>query len=179
MHPRIAELTEFIAARREEVLAAAALVPPELRQHRPEPDVWSVAEVLDHLARVERGVSKLVTNLVAEGRARGLGAELSTGSVLRSLDGLALGDRSRFIAAPERVMPRGDATADDALAALAASRSVLLAALAEGDGLALGELTWAHPLGTLDLYQWVLFVGKHEARHAEQMREIGRRLPAA
>jgi hypothetical protein len=28
----------------------------------------------------------------------------------------------------------------------------------------------------LDLYQWILFVGQHEARHAGQVAEIGRAL---
>jgi hypothetical protein len=37
----------------------------------------------------------------------------------------------------------------------------------------LGELTQKHPvLGTLNLYQWVLFVAAHEARHTAQIREI-------
>ncbi|MEO7237074.1 MAG: hypothetical protein ABIZ96_00505 [Gemmatimonadales bacterium] len=33
----------------------------------------------------------------------------------------------------------------------------------------------AYPtLGALNLYQWGLFVGQHEARHAEQLKDIGR-----
>ncbi|MEA2712972.1 MAG: hypothetical protein QOK27_933, partial [Gemmatimonadales bacterium] len=40
---------------------------------------------------------------------------------------------------------------------------------------ALGGLTFSHPLlGSLDLYQWILFVGQHEARHAAQIAELGR-----
>jgi hypothetical protein len=47
------------------------------------------------------------------------------------------------------------------------------------DGLALGALRWAHPaLGELDLYQYILFIGQHEARHARQIVEIGELLEA-
>jgi hypothetical protein len=82
--------------------------------------------------------------------------------------------------APDTVAPRGDRTAAQALAALAVSREALLAAIRTGNGLALGELTFVHPLlGSLDLYQWILFVGQHEARHAEQIAEIGRGLTGA
>jgi hypothetical protein len=59
------------------------------------------------------------------------------------------------------------------LAALAESRRELLSALDLADGLALGQISFPHPLiGPLDLYQWVLFVGQHEARHAAQIEEI-------
>jgi uncharacterized damage-inducible protein DinB len=34
-------------------------------------------------------------------------------------------------------------------------------------------------LGPLTLYEWVLFVGQHEARHAGQVRDIARQLAAA
>jgi hypothetical protein len=31
-------------------------------------------------------------------------------------------------------------------------------------------------LGPLNLYQWVLFVGQHEARHAGQLQDLARLL---
>jgi len=53
------------------------------------------------------------------------------------------------------------------------SREMLRAAVAEADGLALGSITHPHPvLGEIDLYQWILFVGHHEARHAQQIDEV-------
>lgn len=47
----------------------------------------------------------------------------------------------------------------------------------EYDGLALGSVTAPHPvLGEIDVYQWLLFLGAHEGRHADQVREIGEAL---
>jgi hypothetical protein len=41
------------------------------------------------------------------------------------------------------------------------------------DGIAIDAVTHPHPvLGVIDAYQWFIFIGSHEARHAEQIREI-------
>jgi hypothetical protein len=45
------------------------------------------------------------------------------------------------------------------------------------DGLALSQVGFPHPaLGTLNLYQWLLFSAGHHARHAAQIREIATQL---
>lgn len=179
MHPRLQELVDRLAAERQTVLDAADRVPAALRDRRPAPDRWSVAEVLAHLARVERGVARLAAMLIDEGRAAGLGPETSTASVLGVLDHAGLRDRSHRVEAPDRVAPDGATTAEQARAALSTTRSSLLEALARGDGLALGTLRRAHPvLGELDLYAWLLFVAEHEARHAAQIDEVGAALGA-
>jgi hypothetical protein len=122
---------------------------------------------------VERGVVRLVGHTLAGAKAAGIGPERELTSMLGSLDAFQLTRRERPIRAPEPVQPRGELTASQALAALAESRRELLSALDRADGFALGQITFPHPLiGPLDLYQWVLFVGQHEARHAAQIEEI-------
>jgi hypothetical protein len=75
------------------------------------------------------------------------------------------------------VVPNSEARAPGVHDALRRSRADLHAALRDGDGLALGEITATHPaLGVINLYQWVLFVGQHEARHTRQVRDIVQRL---
>lgn len=177
MHPRLAELVAYTVAQRSALLAAVNGVPEAYRSQRPALDCWCVAEVLEHLHRVERGISRLAAQGIDRARSQGVGPERNQESLLGSLDDFHLDQRSRRIVAPGPVSPRGELSTDQALAALRESRQALLSALSSGDGLALGEITFAHPLlGVLDLYQWVLFVGQHEARHAEQIREIGARL---
>ena len=183
MHPRLTELLSYIDEQRAELEAAVAEVPSALRAVHPTPDAWSVAQVLDHLAIVEAGVARLVGKRVARAREAGLGPETSIGSVLGSLDHVREGgiaDSPLKRVAPEIVQPRPDADAEAALVALARSRTELRAQLAAADGLALGEVTATHAsLGELNLYQWVLFVGQHERRHARQVREIAARLADA
>lgn len=177
MHPRIAELIDYVQRQRIALLDAVSLIPEPLRDRRCDAATWSAAEVLEHLHRVESGIARLISRSVERAKADGLALEQDASSVLASLDTLRLLDRSLRITAPDPVMPRGEMTAAQATAALTDSRQALVSALDEADGLALGQITRTHPtLGTLDLYQWVLFVGQHEARHAAQVQDIARQL---
>ena len=177
MHPRIGELLAYLETQRTVLWSAVGLIPESLRDRRPDPDAWSVAEVLEHLHRVERGIARLIARTLERAGTDAIELEHEEGSVLGSLDALDLLDRSRPLSAPEPVMPRGELTAVQAMAALMESRDALVSALKSGDGLALGRITHHHPLlGQLNLYQWVLFVGQHEARHAGQLHDTVRRL---
>lgn len=177
MHPRIAELLDYAQAQRVALFEALSLIPESERDRRCNAETWSAAEVLEHLHLVESGIARLLTRSLERARAAGLEPENQVGSVLATLDGLRLTDGSRRMSAPESVMPRGELTAAEGVVALTESRQVLLAALLEADGLALGQVTRVHPtLGPLNLYQWVLFVGQHEARHAGQLQDLARRL---
>jgi hypothetical protein len=180
VHPRVAELVDYIVRQRAVLLDAVSAVPEARRDLRVTADEWSVAAVLEHLHRVESGIARLLARSVARARSSGLAAESEVSSVLGSLDSLGLLQRDRRLEAPDPVRPRGDYTASQALVALVGSRDALLAAIGEGDGLALSAITYPHPLlGPLNLYQWVLFVGQHEARHAAQIAEVGRALAGA
>ena len=62
---------------------------------------------------------------------------------------------------------------DDAIGPSNGPAGILRGAVDRADGLAIGEVTAPHPfLGSLNLYQWLIFLGAHEARHAAQIREI-------
>lgn len=177
MHPRIAELLAYAQLQRLALFEAVSLIPEPLRDRRVDAETWSAAEVLEHLHRVESGIARLLTRSVERAQAAGLEPENEVGSLLASLDSLRLTDRSRRMSAPEPVMPRGELTAAQGMAALTESREALVSALQQADGLALGRITRDHPiLGPLNLYQWVLFVGQHEARHAGQLHDLARQL---
>jgi hypothetical protein len=173
MHPRLAELLDYAAAQRAGLLEAVHSVPEPLRAVRPAPGVWSVAEVLEHLHRTESGVASIVTERLGEALAAGLEAERDSDSVLGGLDRFRIPRPGRRVTAPSPVQPTGAMGWSEALARLAASREALLRAVMPGDGLALGQVVHPHPiLGPLTLYQWILFVGQHEARHATQIRGL-------
>jgi hypothetical protein len=177
MHPRIMELLDYAELQRVALFAAVSLIPEPLRDRRSDPETWSAAEVLEHLHRVESGITWLLRHSLERAKAATLEAENELGSMLGSLDALQLLDRSRRIKAPELVTPRGELSAAQGMAALTESRQGLVSLLQEADGLALGRITQPHPLlGPLNMYQWVLFVGQHEARHASQVEDIARGL---
>jgi uncharacterized damage-inducible protein DinB len=180
MHPRLTELVEYVDAQRAALLDAASAIPPERWTERPSPDRWSVAEVLEHLYMVEHSCARVIAKRAAEARAAGHPAETATSSRLGALDGSDFRDRTTRREAPERVAPTGALSSDEVRSAVDRSRAELREAIAAADGLALESVRFAHArLGDLDLYQWILFIGHHEARHTAQVIEIMTQLGAA
>lgn len=176
MHPRLAEIMEYVDDRRADLESAARGLPYERWSERPTDEFWSVAQVFDHLHLSESGIARLLAKRIARAKEAGLGPERSDESVMGGLDFFPVVDGPKR-QAPEIVVPRADARAPDVVDALRRSRGDLHAALREGDGLALGDVTATHPaLGVINLYQWVLFVGQHEERHTRQVAEIVRKL---
>jgi hypothetical protein len=172
MHPRTNELLTYLDAQRAALRDAFEGVPRELRDRKPTPDRWSAANVIEHLAIVEGRIAGRFAGLIAEARANGHAAESSTDPIVPTIDMSRVVDRTSRINAPDPIQPTG-LTADAAWAALDKSRAALRETLNAGDGLALGTMTSPHPLfGPMPLYQWYVFLGAHEARHASQIREI-------
>ncbi len=176
MHARLAEIVQYVDERRAALEAVALQLPYERWSERPAGDSWSVAQVFDHLHLSEAGTARLLAKRIARAKEAGLGPEQSTESLMRCLDFFPVVEGPKR-QAPEIVVPRADARAPDVHEALRRSRADLHAVLRDGDGLALGEVTATHPaLGVINAYQWVLFIGQHEERHAGQIRRIGRAL---
>jgi hypothetical protein len=129
---------------------------------------------LDHLAVTHGRVASAINKWIAEAKAAGLGPETSTDSLLNSIPSERILDRSRKVKAPEAILPRSDVDAETAWSELEQAREKLRTAFLSGDGLALEQVIQPHPvLGPINMYQWTLFNGSHEARHALQIREIG------
>ena len=171
MHPRTRELLDYLDAQRAILRAAFDAVPADARGKAPAPGTWSPGAVVEHLAIVSRGIAKVLSTKIAQGRAAGLGPETSTEPVLPTFDVARMADRSSRRTAPSMVQPTG-LDPDAAWAALEQATVALRASMMEGDGLALGTVTHPHPaLGPISLYHWIAFIGAHEARHAAQIRE--------
>jgi hypothetical protein len=173
MHSRTEELLNYLNTQHERTRLAVDRVPVAQRERRPGTDRWSVSEVLEHLSIVERRIHRLLQMKIAEARATGLGAERDESPVVGTMDMDRVLDRTRKITAGEAALPTGNLSAEDAWHALDNARASLCDTVRECDGLAIGEIMHPHPvLGPINLYQWIAFVGAHEARHAAQIVEI-------
>ncbi len=170
MHPRMAEIAAYLDETRGAIVRAVESLSPEDAARRPSPEAWSVDEILTHLSLVEPGVAKRVAKSVGKAKGEGLERETADASVLGSLEGPALDRLNEKQIAPEFVEPKAVLGKSEALAALALSRESLRYAMADADGWALAKVAAPHPrLGTLDMYQWLVFLGRHEARHLAQI----------
>jgi hypothetical protein len=168
--------TEILALLETERAALRAIIdrtPAPLRARRPAPERWSIVEVLEHLTRVETGVARLLT---VRGRAAPAAQPAEVAPADAQLDAARIArlrDRNERIEAPERIRPAGTSEPAEALRALAAARAELVAALVAADPAALDGVVHTHAeLGPLTLRGWAEFVAHHEARHADQVREI-------
>jgi hypothetical protein len=172
MDPRLPLLRSALDAQREALASAYEATPPELRDARSAEDRWSVAEVLEHLAQTERGVARLLTELIARAAPRPADEPFSERVFLHHVEMPEFLDRTRRFRGTQ---PTGEMSATDAWTELGRTRLDLIEAVERGAGLRLEDHAYPHPfVGDLDLYQWIAFVGLHEVRHAEQIRGMGR-----
>jgi len=172
---RLAEIVDYLEVTRAHLLESAKRVSPSFAEIRPRTGAWCVAEILMHVAMVEGWAARLTSRSTSLGREQGIGRETSEESVLSSLDRFSVTKPVQPMMTTERGIPPRDSTMTQALEALGASRRALREALHDADGLNLGALTRHHPLlGDLNIYQWALFVGQHEERHARQIERTVR-----
>jgi DinB superfamily len=181
MHPRLTAAIEHADHARLVLLSALDAIPVPLQEARPSEEAWSAAEVIEHLARVERGISKLHAMKVAELQAMPVIPREMVGAEPMNIEKFAtVPDRGTRLDAPERTRPTGELSASEARTMLLEVRRAHLEQLRESDGLALSAVTHPHPyFGALDMYEWVYFIGSHELRHAEQLRDLAAHFTAA
>jgi len=167
MNAHTEKLLDHLAKSRNILHTAVDAVPSELRDQRPRPDSWSVAEILEHLNIVD-------TRFTALWRMKSAGTPALNGRVPEiTFDPERVRDRTKKAEATGPIRPTGAVEAATARTTLEVTRQHLKDAIAEADARDLSRVLHPHPLfGELNLYQWVLFLASHEERHAAQIREI-------
>ncbi len=146
---------ERIVARTDEIAAIA----------RSAPGRWSPLETLEHLAVVERGVHKAITQAAGSGPT-----ELRT----RQHDALIIGLATfpRKVKAPEPVTPSGRFGPIGETLQVFRERRTITLDLARALDVAWDSHHSPHPIfGPLDIGQWLLLAATHGERHALQMSE--------
>ena len=157
---------------RDALRVAVDLVPPALRDRALSADRWSVAGVLEHLALVDERNTALLTAGIASAQGTAATPETAGAERLPATIETMLADRSARRSAPEHFHPQGLAW-DAAWARAEAARAALRRLLEEVDPELATRVVHTHPrFGALSVSQWGQFLAAHEARHAEQVREI-------
>lgn len=169
MPSRLAELLAYVDRETEQLRALYESLPPDRRGVRTDPARWSPAEVVKHLAMVDRRITQRLAALVAEARA--LPPETDTSPLLPNPVIARVKNRESRFRTGQASEPV-DADPDRVWEELMETRRALVDVLAGADGVALSAVSAPHPaLGTFNGYEWVMFVGAHAARHADQIRE--------
>jgi hypothetical protein len=170
MNEKLREVVTEIGRERQALHDSVADLSQKQLDTRPAPEMWSVGEILDHLRLLETSVIRLLSKQAEKAKERGLGPDLTGGSVLDSLDHFAVEQGTRKLQAPSLVIPVAGKGREELLAALHRSRAELIDAVERLAPYDLNHLVFPHPFfGPLNMYQWILLVGQHESRHRLQI----------
>jgi|SRR5579871_1249542 len=162
---------EFILKRLEEgrdaFLCSFEYLSETQLKFKPQPDRWSIADCVEHVALTEDGMYARVT----KGAPNPAGAALDPEKYERFVSAVIA--RRRKVVAPDPMQPTGHfasiATAREQFVTSRA-RAIEYVRACTGD---LRTLFAKHPLlGDIDCYQFLLLLAVHPARHAAQIEEI-------
>ena len=168
----ISEAIAIVGERHEDLRREVAGLSGEQSAFREAPDRWTIAEVVEHLAIVQDGMSRITNKLVKEAEAAG--ATVNPDEPIVGVNTDFIPERkSRWFQAPENVRPSGAVALEDSLDKLANDFERLTALRPRIEAVDLSSVSFPHAaFGPLSGYQWLALLGAHEGRHIEQIREI-------
>jgi hypothetical protein len=153
-----------------EYLAAIENVSEEQWKWKPSPDRWSVGETAEHILLAETalfgGVQRALQSPVnPDWQTKTAGKTEFIEKVMP--------DRSHKATAPEQIRPQG-LSKEEVIKRFKAVRATTIQ-FAESTQIALKEHTYDHPFpifGTLNAYQWLIYIPLHNIRHNQQIAEV-------
>jgi len=159
-----------LAASEARLLELVHGLTPEQWNFRESPERWSIAEILEHLVVFEKFINEIIAKVMAAP------AEPEKKAVAAQKEPLVLGlanSRSTKLNAREVVRPTGRWPNTAELIAELSSRRAQTVAFAVASKADLRDHFFPHiAFGDLDCYQWLMVIGQHMARHAQQIEEV-------
>lgn len=148
---------------RREVLHLLDILSDERLFGRPDPETWSPAEVLEHLASVEEGAGKVIRRLLKVARGEG--------EMYPTLPPSQFRPDGRLLAPPE-TQPQGGLSRAELCARLGAVRSRVLAEVAANEEALAQTPVYRHPFwGDVNALGWLQSLVYHERHHLSQLQE--------
>ncbi|GEN53605.1 DinB family protein [Halobacillus faecis] len=150
--------------KRKELLHFVEEVSEQEASVKPEEDRWSILEVLEHLYLMEQLIVYQINQALKQGDT-----QQATEKPIHKTT-----NRDYKVDAPEAVRPKGEfKTLDDAKEGLKKTREATLFLIHNKEEDTLQNRVFPHPaFGDMNLEQWVEFIGWHELRHLDQMKEV-------
>lgn len=133
---------------------------------------WTIAEVVEHIAIVQDGMTKISAKLLNAARAAG---KTSNGQATLSENFRQKASEAQQLKfeAPDRVRPTGEQTIEESLAKMDEARGELENLRPLFESVECSEFKFPHPfMGELTAHEWLALIGGHEARHVRQIENI-------
>lgn len=160
-----------IGKARQEIYEFIATLTEEQAAYKPGEEQWSILDNLEHLYVIEQVMTADVAEILKSNCRNRAPRRKPLESTL---------ERSKTYSAPEHMRPNHQfSNVAEAKEKLMSSRRSLLETLERYSLSDLTENSGKHPaFGTISVDQWIAFIGLHERRHLEQMKEtLNRFLP--
>ena len=158
----------FLERTRDGFIAATQHLGEAQYQFKPEPDRWSIGQIVEHVALAELRILDLITTKLPQAPAPSAEKIRGPERFTRMETVIPGRDRTRIVA-PEVLMPKGT-WASPEVSLEARNQAIAIAAAAGPDTL---EHVLPHRIfGEFDLEEWAYFMALHSARHTAQVVEI-------
>jgi hypothetical protein len=172
----VTEIFDVIDGTRSRIYERVENLSAEQEGLRASADAWSVCEIVEHLSIIEAQLSKMLEMLLAKAEAKaaqdGAGVEPQPMEPF-TLDQFIERSTKEKYQAPESIRPGGGLPISKTLERLRASRAGLRRLQPRMEATNLSGALYPHPVfGPLNLYQWLAFIGLHEARHLRQIESL-------
>jgi len=174
MHKTLEEIVAFIGGTRRALLESARNLTPAQLRFRPAADRWSIDQLLEHVARTEARMAGFLTIEARLALERGLPARPGGPIDLSVFEELKVRVADRKFQAPREVAPEGGGSLVELTARLEAAREKVLKLVPLLEVHDMSEVRFPHPLlgDRFNLYEWLFFLGVHEARHRRQVENV-------
>ncbi|CAN5586252.1 hypothetical protein BH20ACI4_BH20ACI4_17880 [soil metagenome] len=153
------------------LLATIGEISDEQATALPDGEKWTIAQIVEHIAIVQNGMTRISAKLLNEAKANG---KTSDGTVRISDDfsQKAAGARAQKFEAPDRVRPTGNQTIAESIEKLKESEKGLKDLQPMFETVECSDHKFPHPaFGDLTAHEWLALVGGHEFRHLEQIKK--------
>lgn len=130
---------------------------------------WTIAEIAEHIIVVEEALFGMLNARVLKSEPP------KCADVFRVADNtviLTVTNRSQKFTAPEAVKPNGRWKTRDELSASFEKTRNITTDFVKNNKIDLRNLFGQSPVGTIDAFQWLLFINAHSERHLAQLKEV-------
>lgn len=151
-----------------QMLAALESVPAAAFNKNNLPDIWSVAQIIDHVIQIEQTIVASLQKLSPDQSNSQERPTRSHDEVMR-----LSADRTLKSKAPEAFLPKGNYPDKDiAIKAFKTTRNTTIE-FVRSTSIDLVNIIFPHPrLGTLNGENWLVFIAGHSLKHVAQIKEM-------
>ena len=166
-----AKVIKLLKDSQAETLAALEKLSDEQLKFKPAPERWSVSEVAEHILLAEGLLFGAVQRAIAT--APNPDWEAKTKGKTEFLEDVLAGRKGKA-QAPESIVPSGKLTRQELITKFKEARAKTMK-FTEETQVPLKAHTMDHPFpvfGTLNAYQWLIYIPLHNIRHNKQIAEV-------